>query len=182
MDSNEFLKEHFKTLREEIKAIKSRSFWILAMGLFGVPVITYLARDATKFVSLLVPYLVLVLIIMFLAEQNALMRAGRYIRENIEPNVGGMNGWETWLESRSDLRLMDRHLLGCFILVFFLYYAMAIGNALQTLSPEMSRDDLTSQFWFFGAAVTYTIGAVWALSTLIHHWRSCVGTSTSGKA
>ncbi|HRX85953.1 MAG TPA: hypothetical protein P5572_13120 [Phycisphaerae bacterium] len=176
MDRNEFLKHHFTTLREEIKAIKSRSFWIVAMGLFGVPVLTYLAADSSKYVSLLVPYLVLVIIIMFLAEQNALMRAGRYIRQMIEPHIQDTVGWEAWLESRGDLRMMDRHFLACFVLVFFLYYFMAIGNAMQSLLPEVERTE-SAKYWVIGASVTYGIGAIWALSTLIHHWRSCVGTS-----
>lgn len=180
MDKNEFLKQHFYTLRDEIKAIKSRSFWIVAMGLFGVPVIMFMAEDKSKFVSLPVPYLVLVIIIMFLAEQNALMRAGRYIRQRIEPNVADTVGWEAWLESRADLRLMDRHFFACFILVFFLYYFMAIGNAMQTLLSDMARDD-RAKIWVIGAGVTYGIGAVWGLSTLIHHWRSCVGTSESAQ-
>jgi hypothetical protein len=180
MDRSEFLMQHFHTLRDEIKAIKSRSFWIVAMGLFGVPVLTYMATEASKFVALLVPYLVLVIIVMFLAEQNALMRAGRYIRQVIEPHVADTVGWEAWLESRGDLRLMDRHFFACFILVFFLYYFMAIGNAMQILLPAIERSE-GEAVWLIGAAVTYGIGAVWALSTLIHHWRSCVGTSEDKK-
>lgn len=179
MDRNEFLKHHFMTLRDEIKSIKSRSFWIVAMGLFGVPVLSYMTAESSKYVSMLIPYLVLVLIIMFLAEQNALMRAGRYIRQMIEPSIADTVGWEAWLESRSDLRMMDRHLLACFILVFFLYYFMAIGNALQTIYRDEGGD--TRNLWLIGAAVTYGIGAIWALSTLIHHWRSCVGTTESRK-
>ena len=37
MDKQEFLKEQFLTLRDEAKATKARLFWIVAMGLFGVP-------------------------------------------------------------------------------------------------------------------------------------------------
>lgn len=180
MDKQEFLKEHFRTLREEIKAIKSRSFWIVAMGLFGVPVLTYMAQGATKYVSLLVPYLVLVAIIMFFAEQNALMRAGRYIREMVEPHVANSVGWEEWLESRRELRLMDRHLFACFTLVFFLYYFMAIGNAIERLMSDTAHTE-SNPYWLVGASVTYLIGAIWALSTLFLHWRSCVGTSESRK-
>ena len=167
MEKNEFLKQSFNTLRDEIKAIKSRSFWIVAMGLFGVPVITYLAEGAEKFVSLLIPYLVLVLIVMFLAEQNALMRAGRYIRQVIEPNVDKTVGWESWLESRPDLRMMDRHFFACFILVFFVYYFMSVGNAMQTLLGE-SEQNPSGMWWLIGASVTYGTGAIWALYTLIH--------------
>ena len=176
MDQSEFLKQQFNTIRDEIKAIKSRCFWTVAMGLFGVPIITYLAQDTEKFVSLLVPYLVLVIIIMFLSEQSALMRAGRYIRQVIEPNVDTSLGWEAWLESRSDLRLMDRHFVACFIIVFFVYYFMTIGVAMQTLWAEM-QDSAAGRYWLIGATVTYAIGAIWALSTLLHHWRSATRTT-----
>lgn len=176
MDKNVFLQESFSTLREEIKATKARIFWIVAMGLFGVPIVVKLAEDADKFVSLLVPYLVLVVIVMFLAEQNALMRAGSYIRQVIEPNVDAPVGWEAWLGARSELRLMDKHFVACFILVFFVYYFMAVGRALQTLMPDLERDEAGAKWWLIGASVTYGIGAVWALSTLLHHWRSCTTT------
>jgi uncharacterized membrane protein len=176
MDQSEFLKQQFSTIREEIKAIKSRLFWTVAMGLFGVPIITFMAEYTGKFVSLLIPYLVLVIILMFLAEQSALMRAGRYIRQVIEPNVDTSLGWEAWLESRSDLRLMDRHFVACFIIVFFVYYFMTIGVAMQKLWADM-QESVSGRYWMIGAMVTYTIGAIWALSTLLHHWRSATRTS-----
>src|SRR5690606_34298044 len=115
--------------------------------------------------------------IMFLAEQTALMRAGRFIREHIEPHIKDVLGWEAWLGSRDDLRLMDKHLFACFTLVFFLYYFMAVGLAMQTL--ELEREDAVNRAWGIGALATYAIGALWAISTLIQHWRS--GTTTTDK-
>lgn len=181
MERQAFLQSTFETLRDEIKATKARLFWIVAMGLFGVPVIVALAvneklaEGTSKFVSLLIPYLVLVLIIMFLSEQNALMRAGRYLKEHVEPNVDNVTGWETWLGRHDDLRLMDKHLFACFTLVFFLYYFMAVGLALQTLVPSEPSD--TNRYWLIGASTTYAIGAIWALFTLLAHWRSCTTTT-----
>jgi hypothetical protein len=182
MDKNEFLRHQFVTLREEIKAIKARLFWIVAMGLFGLPVVTYLAASAERSPYLLpmVPYLVIVLIVMFLAEQNALMRAGRYIRETVEPEIAHSPGWEAWLESRSDLRLLDRHFFAVFTIVFFVYYFMTIGMAVQHLWSE-SQGEPALQWWTIAALVTYGIGAVWAVSSLLHHWRSCTGTSDAKK-
>ena len=176
MQSEDFLRDQFLSLREEIKATKARLFWIVTMGLFGVPVLAYFSSLGDKYVAMLVPYFVLVLVIMFLAEQNALMRAGRYIREEIEPKVLDNPGWEAWLESRADLRLMDRHFLACFTIVFFVYYFMAIGMVMQDLHAEMERDP-TGQTWFYGASATYAVGAIWMVSTLFHHWKSCVRTS-----
>ena len=180
MEKTEFLIKSFDTLRDEIKATKARLFWIVAMGLFGVPLISKVAEGADKFVVLLVPYLVFVLIVMFLSEQNALMRAGRYIRQVIEPAIKDTVGWEAWLESRADLRLLDKHFFACFTLVFFLYYFMSVGNAIQPLLAEMERST-SAQWWLIGASVTYAIGAIWSLSTLLHHWRSCTGTAEDEK-
>ncbi len=176
MDSDAFLLHQFNTIREEIKAVKARSFWIVAIGLFGVPIITFIASYAEKFVSLLIPYVVLVTIILFVAEQSALMRCGRYIRQVIEPKVDSLEGWESWLESRDDLRLMDRHFFACFIIVFFVYYFMTIGVAMQTLWGDADQAP-SGQYWLYGAMVSYAIGAVWAVTTLLHHWRSATGTS-----
>ena len=180
MDRREFLKANFETLRDEIKATKARIFWTVAMGLFGVPILIKLAEGSGKFVSLLVPYLVLVVIILFLSEQNALMRAGSYIRQVIEPSVGDAVGWEEWLGTRSELRLMDKHFFACFTLVFYLYYFMAVGAALQLMVPDWDSDMVT-KWWMMGTSVTYFLGAIWGLATLLHHWRSCTTTGGSGK-
>lgn len=177
MQSDDFLRDQFLSLRDEIKATKARLFWIVTFGLFGVPVLAYFSSLGEEYVSMLVPYFILVLVIMFVAEQNALMRAGRYIREQIEPKATE-NGWESWLESRNDLRMMDRHFFACFTIVFFVYYFMTIGMVMQTLMADKDRGpEALGQTWFYGASVTYAIGAVWMISTLVHHWKSCVQTS-----
>ena len=178
MDTTEFLKEQFLTLRSEIKTTKARLFWIVLAGLFGVPVLSYLATDADALVWLLVPYFVLVLIVMFLNEQNTMMRAGQYIREQVEKNVGHSPGWEAWIESRSELRLMDRHFFACFIIIFFAYYFVSIGMAMQRFLGHAPGDQF-GQYWYlpYGAAATYAIGGIWVISILIHHWRSSVSTA-----
>jgi hypothetical protein len=176
MDKDQFLMHQFTTLRQEIAATKTRLFWIVVLGLFGVPMLAYFAQSAQRYVALLVPYLVLAVIIMFLAEQNALMRAGRYIRQHIEPHIGHDPAWETWLESRMDLRLMDRHFSACFVIVFFVYYATTIGVAIRDLWSDMTSDP-AGLWWMYAVPITYLIGAIWALSTLLHHWRSATRTS-----
>ena len=179
MDKSEFLQEQFLTLRAEIKAIKARLFWIVGMGLFGIPVLTYLASDTSNLALLLVPYSVLVLIVLFLAEQNAMMRAGRFVREQIERHVESAPGWETWLESRSELRMMERHFFACFIVIFFVFYCTTIGMAIQRIMLIIATDPSGQGWvWLYGASATYTLGAIWAVSTLVHHWRSSIGTST----
>ena len=46
MEKNEFLREQFITLRQEIKATKARIFWITLLGVFGVPIVTYFAESS----------------------------------------------------------------------------------------------------------------------------------------
>ena len=178
MDKQVFLREQFVALRAEANAIKARSFWIVTIGLIGIPLITYLAEtsEQNQFLCPMIPYLVVVLLIMFLAEQNALMRAGRYVREHIEPHVDHTPGWENWLESNKMLRTMDRHFLAIFTLVFFTFFFMAIGLAIRTLWSEYEREPQIIG-WVIAAVATYAIFGVWAVSTLLHHWRTCTQTS-----
>lgn len=180
MNADEFQRDEFLTLRDEIKSTKARLFWIVTIGLVGVPLLTYLGSRADLYVRMLLPYSVLVLIVLFLAEQSSMMRAGRYIRERIEKEGNRPAGWESWIESRSEFRLADRHFLACTLIVFFVYYFVTIGMAMDMLLREESRDmfgRIKYWYWFYGALATYAIGTIWVVLTLIHHWRSSVSTS-----
>jgi hypothetical protein len=178
MESNEFPRDEFITLREEIKGIQVRLYWTVILGIFGIPILTFWASAATKFALLLVPFSVLVLIVMFLAQQNHMMRAGRYIRERLEGSHDSFQGWETWLESRPEFRLMDRHFTACFIVIFFVYYVTTIGLAMQQLMEDVASDP-SGQYraWMYGSVAIYAVGAIWAISTLVHHWRGSVSTA-----
>lgn len=177
MNAERFHREEFVTLREEIKASRSRLFWIVTMGLFGVPALSYLAYDAEKLVWLLVPYSVLLLIVMFVLEQSNMMRAGRYIRERIEQGAFKVDGWEAWLESNLRTRLIEKQFVACLVVIFFVYYAMTIAMAVQRLVDHAQLDP-SGQYWYWlaGAAVTYVLGAFWTLATLVQHWRETVST------
>jgi hypothetical protein len=181
MDNEEFLKQQFITLRSEIEARQSRLFRIVSIGIIGVPVATYFAASADSFVWISMPYFVLLLILSFIAEQNAMMRAGRFIREQVEKRGGFSMGWEEWLESRPAYRHMEAHFFAAFIVIFFLLYFVSVGMAMQVLSGE-AGSDRTGQYkyWLYGAIGTYIIGAIWALSTLVQHWKSSVSTTDKG--
>jgi hypothetical protein len=171
--------DEFLTLREEIRSTRSRLFVILMVGLIGVPLLTYVAAQAEFYVWLLLPYSVLLLIVVFLAEQSSMMRAGRYIRENIEGPGSDGPRWETWIESRPQFRLVDRHYVACFLIVFFLYYFMTVGLVINLILNKEAKDMTGAQtywYWFYGALVTYAVGAIWAIATLVTHWRSTVST------
>ena len=178
MDHSEFQEKQFYFLRREIEARQTRLFWTVVIGLLGMPALTYLAKDADTLAWLAIPFLMLVIIVLFLAEQHAMMRCGRFIREQIEGAPDLAPGWECWLESRPQYRLMERNFVGCFIVIFFLYYFLAISMALYRLWAEVVHDPSGQYlYWLYGALVAYTIGALWAMLNLLHHWRSTVSTS-----
>lgn len=178
MDGAATQRDEFMTLREEIRATRARLFRVLMVGLIGVPLLTYVATQAEFYVWLLLPYSVLLLIVVFLAEQSSMMRAGRYIREHIEGQKDGPR-WETWIESRPQFRLVDRHYVACFLIVFFLYYFMTVGLVIKMILDKERTDMSGSQlywYWFYGALFTYAVGAIWAIATLLTHWRATVST------
>jgi hypothetical protein len=179
MESQPTMRDEFLSLREEIKATKARLFWILAIALVGVPVLAYLASFAEFYVWLLLPYSVLLLIVAFLAEQGSMMRAGRYVRERLEGWGDEAPQWEHWLESRPQFRYTDRHYVACFLVVFFLYYFLLVGIVINLILKKQAADMSISSiywYWFYGALVTYAIGAIWALATLFSHWKTMVST------
>ncbi|HEY3244272.1 MAG TPA: hypothetical protein VGM03_13075 [Phycisphaerae bacterium] len=179
MDEHEFLKQQFITLRDEIRATKQRAFLIVLLGLIAVPIVAYLAESANReLVAPMLPFLILVLTVLYFVEQNALMRCGQFIRCAIEPQIKDAPGWETWLESKPDLRTMDKYFGGCFLIVFFVYYFLAVGLAIHSLWLGGSIEAAEGINWRVAAGgVTYGIGAVWMFITLLHHWRSCTTTT-----
>ena len=132
VDTTEFLKHQFLTLRKEIEDSKSRVFQTMGFGLVIVPGSHYLAQaHKIDTVLLSIPILVVVVALVYLSENNAIMRCGRYIKQNIEPHVGGVVGWEAWLETRGafDARAVDKYLSGAFYLLFLVYFSGAVFMA-----------------------------------------------------
>ena len=182
MDGSATQHDEFVSLRDEIRATRSRLFKILMVGLVGVPLLTYIGSRAEFYVWLLLPYSVLLLIVVFLSEQSSMMRAGRYIREHIEQEGSAGPHWETWIESRPQYRLVDRHYVACFMVVFFLYYFMTVGLVINLILNKEAADmsgGATFRYWLYGGLVTYALGAVWALVTLLQHWKSTISTAVN---
>lgn len=182
MNQNEFVMQQYASLRREIEGQQSRLFWIVVIGLLGLPLLSYFLLSADNRSWVILPFFVLVLIILFLAQQSQMMRAGRYIREFLEERAGFSPCWETWLESRPELRLMDRHFSASFVVIFFAYFFLSIGVALHRLWIEAARDASgTHWYYFYGAAVAYGITTIWGLATLVQHWKSSMGTGSNEK-
>jgi hypothetical protein len=125
MDRQEFMIEQYISLRDEICQTKDRIFKTMGFGLLVVPGSNFLAQ-AYKLdtITLSLPILIVVVAPLYLSEENALMRCGRYIKHYIEPNVHDMVGWEEWLERRGNwnARDVDKHVSYAFYLLFLVYF------------------------------------------------------------
>jgi len=161
MDSNEFLKQEYLTLREEIRETKDRIFKTMGFGLTVVPG-SHLLAEVYKLdiIILSLPILVIVVAIVYLSENHAMMRCGTYIRKFIEPNVAEVEGWEQWLEKGDywdqDRRSVDIYLSYAFYLLFFVYFSDSIFVATRftfdkygvLLSAILSAIYLSIGLWF----------------------------------
>ena len=132
MDKSQFSIIQFKTLREEIKETKDRIFKLVSFGIFAVPTAHFIAQTYNLDIIILsLPLLVIVIALLYLSENHAMMRCGRYIREQIEPNMDGIMGWETWLENNGQFnaRTVEKYANYCFYLLIFIYYAGSVFMA-----------------------------------------------------
>lgn len=137
--NEEFVKMEYQTLREEIKETKSRIFKIINFALTIVPIAT-LVGNVYKIGLLIIaiPFIVMVVATLYLAENHALMRCGRYIKEHIEPKIGEHEGWERWLANKknNNRRSVDQLLSHSFFILFFLYYIFSSCMAVNYLRDK----------------------------------------------
>ncbi len=176
MTRDEFLKQEFLALRKEILDSKSRAFWILVVGIVLIVSASYLAvAHPSTFANPAIPIVLLVLVLAFIVEQNGIIRAGRYLREQVEPNIQDTMGWERWLESNRSYREVDRFFFAGFIASFLGFFAIASSLSLLQLNDRPST--LLSKC----AATAYGLGAVLVVFVLIRHWHSCTTTADEKK-
>ncbi len=178
MDNNELRTQEYIALRREVDGQQWRSFITVVIGLLGMPALGYFLLAAASRVWLILPLLVLVLIMQYLVQQNEMMRVGRYIRERLEGDGQYGLGWETWLESKNEYRRMEVQFSRWFVLVFFVYFALALGIALYRLITEAAADPSGTHWKIaYGAIAAYVIMTVWAVGTVVSHWRTSVSTT-----
>ena len=171
MSAEEFNKQQYLTLRDEIRTSKSRAFTILVLGTLFVPAVSFAAQKfGGTFASASVPFLLMVLMLAFVMEQNSIVRAGKYLKEHVEPHVDDLVTWESWLESRPHLRDVDRYFFATFLIVFLLFYAIATGMAVESLANRYPE-----QYWY--AVAGYAIGGLWFVVVWLGHWRTCTTTA-----
>lgn len=175
MEKTEFLKQQYLTLREEIKETKARIFYIAAIGLFVLPGGQYLAKAMeADLVLLALPLLVVCVGLLYLAENRALMRCGRYIRQHIESAVQGVTAWEEWLESRdaSDPRTVDKLVAYALYLLMLVYYALSTAAAYRALAKMIANQNRLPEALL---AVSSAIGVAF-LALLVWNVRSTTTT------
>jgi len=132
--AGEFLIAEYQALREEILATQRRSFQTIGAGAFAVPAINYLAgfNADMQALRLALPCVAAVIVIFFIADDEAVLRCGKYIHDKIEPNFEPYVGWERWLERhRPWTRLVEVHVSVAVSLLFFVYYAVGVWLAQQ---------------------------------------------------
>ncbi len=131
MDQAEFAKQEYLALRKEIEESKTRVFQTMGFGLVVVPGSHFIAQKYELDTAILgLPLLVVVVALIYMAESNAIMRCGRYIRLNIEPRAR-VQGWEAWLERTDsfDRRAVDRSMSYAFYLLFLVYFIGSVFMA-----------------------------------------------------
>ena len=168
MATDEFMKQQYLTLRDEIRESKARIFWLLIIGMFLVMASGYLAAEhPSAFANAAIPFLLLGLMLSFVSEQNNIARAGRYLRETVEPRIENLVGWEHWLETKPRLREVDHSFVLGFSVLFLIFFAITTSLTLDELD-KVARHEA----YVWAAAVAYALGAFCIAIVLWRHWRS----------
>ena len=170
--------EYFKTLRQEIKETKTRIFIILMVGIIGVPLMVFVAPMGNAYAHVIAPIVILVLLVLYLAEQTELMRAGHYIRENVEKSDGD---WEHWVAAKG-YRAAEKQFFSMFVLVCLIFFLLTVCLLIDhlmgqpTVAEERRLDfyNYLSHFWSVGLPIIYGVGFLWVVFTLTRFWRSAV--------
>jgi hypothetical protein len=172
MATDEFMKQQFLTLRDEIRESKTRIFWLLIIAMGLVMAAGYLAAEhPNAFANAAIPFLLLGLMLSFISEQNNIARAGRYLRETVEPRIENLMGWEHWLETKPRLREVDHSFVLGFSVLFLIFFAITTSLTLRQLDKQ------AHEVYVWAAAVAYALGAFCIGVVLWRHWRSSTAAS-----
>jgi hypothetical protein len=166
MAPDEFSKQQYVALRAEISESKARVFWLLIVGMFLVLTAGYLAAAyPAAFANASIPFLLLALMLSFIAEESNISRAGRYLREVVEPKLRDFTGWEHWLETQQRYREVDRAFVVGFSMIFLTFFVITASLTIRQLDLAGYRQQFV---WTAGTA--YTLGAVCVVYVLMRHW------------
>jgi hypothetical protein len=169
MSNDEFVKQQYLALRKEIDDSTSRIFWLLILGMVMVMVSGYMISESpSSFGNIGLPFFLLAILIAFVNEQNNVSRAGKYLREVIEPNFPDVTGWEEWLKSKSEYRETDRAYFISFSTFFLILFAISASLTLTRLNTYVE----ISPEYLFGTIGAYTLSGLCVLFVVVRHWRS----------
>jgi hypothetical protein len=160
-DDEEFFLLEYQSLRNEIAVAKRNMFQLIIGGAAIVPAAQSLAVTySIGPVTLALPLILVVLVLMFIAENRSMMRAGQYILENIEPRFGKKGGWESWLNTSTGItknRSVDKILVFAFSVLSSFYFIVAVVLAWSYASRAFGNNGK------YAVAVAYVaVGAVLA--------------------
>lgn len=140
METGKFIELQYLTLRKEIEYSKANMFKLAIGGGTAVPIAQYFAHTyAIGEITLALPLMVVVLVLLFLAENHAVMRAGTYILQEIEPRILGIKGWETWLSLASGnvgTRTVDKLVVIAFSVLASSYFLVSVVLAVRYANEE----------------------------------------------
>jgi uncharacterized membrane protein YfcA len=172
MNTEEFLKSQYLTLRDEIRESKSHIFWLLITGMVLVMAAGYLAAEhPSAFANAAIPVLLLALMLTFISEQNNIARAGRYLREVVEPRIKDLTCWEHWLESKQQLREVDHAFVIGFNVIFMVFFVITTSLTLWQLV-------LNGQEWYvWSVGAAYLLGGICVMYVFIRHYRASTAPS-----
>lgn len=143
IDCNHFIDLQYTSLRQEIETSKANMFKLIVGGSAVIPTAQSVANIySIGAVTLAIPLIVVVLVLLFLAENRSVMRTGTYIKEQIEPKVEGIICWETWLssvEGGSSQRTVERLLITGFSILASSYFVASVVIAARYALQEFGQ-------------------------------------------
>lgn len=175
------ISEHyFNSLRAEILQTRSRIYRTLLAGIIGSPILTYFAlqKETHIMLILIAPFLVLMVLMLYISEQASMMQLGRFIKEKIESGEGD---WEHWLSAKRE-RAPEPQIFHTFAFLCVIFYVMLVFLAFQRFthmkgaSVPQGYDLFMFEFWRYGMPVLYVLATLWVFFTLIHFWRTALRT------
>ena len=192
-----FFELQYMTLRKEIEDIHSRMFTLLVGGSALVPAAQYVSESFNVGIVLFaLPFLVVILVLLFLSQNIAIMRCGQFIREHIEPQAEGIAGWENWEEETQekgqtiDRRVVDKLVMLSFYALFGVYYIVSVYLGIKAVAGfvhEQSSRLLSSAASYGLAAIAciiilaiYMYVGRWTVRLLLRLGRESTSTEDRG--
>ncbi len=171
MEESEFEKQQYLSLRREIEQTKGRIFKIISVGLIAIPSFQFLSYSLkVEVLTLLIPILIIIVSLLYLSENHALMRAGRFIKLEIEKKYE-VSGWENWIEQNPyENRTVDKYVSYILYLLFFFYYTTSVSLATIYAKKEFS-------IIYQGVTIAFFVAiGIWFLFFLIQNIRNTTTT------